>query len=181
LAARSSGTGVVIAPSARRQRSNHSQQPYYPLARVPEFWEWLVHVASAGHLKVPLEMTEEIRAGDDDLAEWLSEKDHLDALKLGEEADVALVQRVITQGYAPDLDDTEIVRLGSDPFLIAYALSDIANRSVVTTEVSQPSKQRANRHIPDVCRSIGVVCMNSFELVRGLNFSTSWRSASRVW
>jgi hypothetical protein len=150
---------------------------YYPLARVPEFWEWLVHVASAGHLKVPLEMTEEIKAGDDDLAAWLSDNGHLAALKLGEDADVALVQRVIAEGYAPDLDDTEILRLGNDPFLIAYALGDTANRCVVTTEVSKPSKQRANRHIPDVCRGLGVICINSFQLVRDLNFSTSWQSS----
>lgn len=152
---------------------------YYPLARIPEFWEWLVHIASDGQLKVPLEVIEEIKAGNDDLAEWLSDDGRLDALILGEEADVALVQRVIAKGYASDLTDTETPRLGNDPFLIAYALSDIANRCVVTTEVSKPSKQRANRHLPDVCRDFGVVCMNTFELVRALNFSTSWRSASR--
>jgi len=146
---------------------------------VPEFWEWLVHVALAGHLKLPLEIMDEIRAGNDNLAKWLSNADHLGPLSLGEESDIALVQRVITKGYAPDLDDTEIERLGNAPFLIAYALTDVANRCVVTTEVSKPRKQRANRHLPDVCREFGVLSMDTFELVRDLNFSTSWRSASQ--
>lgn len=53
---------------------------YYPLDRVPEFWEWLVHHAAAGKVKMPIEMVEEIREGTDDLAAWLSDHDHLDAL-----------------------------------------------------------------------------------------------------
>jgi hypothetical protein len=51
-----------------------ANKQYYPLARVPEFWDWLDHLASAGYLKVPLEMTEEIRAGDDDLAAWFNDR-----------------------------------------------------------------------------------------------------------
>lgn len=149
---------------------------YYPLGRVPEFWDWLVQLSSDGRIKLPFEMTEEIRTGGDELAEWLSDDIRLRALTLDEEADIALVQHVITRGYASDLDDTEIPRLGNDPFLIAYALKDIAIRCVVTTEVSKPTKQRAHRHIPDVCRDSGIKCMNTFELVKALNFSTSWRS-----
>lgn len=51
--------------------------------------------------------------------------------------------------YAPDLNDSEIEEIGQEPFLI-YALDDVANFTVVTKEVSAPSKQRANRRVPDV-------------------------------
>jgi hypothetical protein len=149
---------------------------YYPLERVPEFWEWLVHHATAGQIKMPLEMVEEIREGTDDLADWLSDRDHLDALRFDEEADVALVQRVINNGYAPDLNDQEVEIIGRDPFLIAYALQAPADRCVVTTEISKPKRVRANRHLPDVCKQIGVDCIDSFGLVKALNFSTSWRT-----
>jgi hypothetical protein len=71
---------------------------YYPLIRVPEFWEWLVYQGAEGKLKMPLEMVEEIREGTDDLADLLAERDHLEALCLDEEADVALVRRVINEG-----------------------------------------------------------------------------------
>ncbi len=152
-----------------------ANRQYYPLDRVPEFWEWLVHMGAAGLLKMPREMVEEIREGNDDLAKWLSEE-QLDALLLDEEADIALVRVVTERGYADDLDDTETPRLGNDPFLIAYALRDPVNRCVVTTEVSKPTRQRANRHIPDVCMTLGVRCIHSFEMVRSLDFSTSWRS-----
>lgn len=149
---------------------------YYPLDRVPEFWEWLVHHAAAGKVKMPIEMVEEIREGTDDLAAWLSDHDHLDALCLNEEADVALVQRVINEGYAPDLNDHEVEIVGRDPFLISYALQALDGRCVVTTEVSKPSRQRANRHLPDVCSQLQVSWMDSFGLVKALDFSTSWRT-----
>lgn len=148
---------------------------YYPLDRVPEFWDWLLHVAAAGQVKMPQEIVDEIKSGNDGLADWLSDREHLDAMRLEEEVNVAALRRVIDLGYAPDLDDTEVVRLGNDPFLISYALADTANRTVVTTEVTKPTKQRANRHVPDVCRSLGVTSINSFELVRTLDFTTSWR------
>lgn len=129
---------------------------YYPLARVPEFWEWLVQMGIDGQVKMPIEMVEEIRAGNDDLSGWLSDHDHLEALRLDEEADVALVRRVIDEGYASDLTDQEVEIMGRDPFLISYALRDPSARCVVTTEVSRPKRMRANRHIPDVCDHLGI-------------------------
>lgn len=153
-----------------------ASRTYYQLSRVPEFWDWLLHMGEAGHVKVVQEIAEEIINGTDELSDWLSEDDHLAALCLDEEVDIALVQRVIVTGYASDLTDTEIEAVGRDPFLIAYALRDARNRCVVTGEVSRPSRHRQNRHVPDVCRSVGVTCMNSFDLVRTLDFSTSWRA-----
>lgn len=148
---------------------------YYPLQRVPEFWDWLVHNGAAAQIKMPLEMTEEVTDGTDDLAEWLSNKDNLHALLLDEDTDIGLVQRVVDEGYAPDLSDVEIEKIGRDPFLIAAALRSPADRVVVTTEVPKPAAQRANRKIPDICDSFGIRWMDSFGLIRALNFSTSWR------
>jgi hypothetical protein len=165
---------MLYLPDANVLITAHNQ--YYPLSRVPEFWDWLLHMGQIGRLRIPDEIIEEIAGGTDELASWLSDAEHLSALRLDEEVEAVFVQRVIEQGYAPDLDDNEILRLGCDPFLIAYALRDVATRCVVTTEVSKPSKQRANRHVPDVCRSLGIRWMDSFELVRTLDFSTGWRS-----
>jgi hypothetical protein len=151
---------------------------YYPLERVPEFWEWLVHHGTDGQIKMPVEMVEEIRDGTDNLADWLSDRDHLAALLLDEEADVALVQRVINEGYAPDLTDQEVEIIGRDPFLIAYALQALDSRCIVTTEVSKPRRLRAHRHLPDVCMQMQVTWMDTFGLLRALNFSTSWRAQS---
>ena len=114
-----------------------------------------------------------IAGRDDDLTRWL--KGHRDALLLDENVDEALVARVTESGYAPNLSDEEVERVGRDPFLIAHALRVPAQRTVVTTEVSKPTKRRANRHIPDVCRDLGVRCCNTFEFIKALDFTTGWR------
>lgn len=153
-----------------------ANRDYYPTDRVPEFWDWLVHQGQAGSVKMPIEIYEEIREGNDQLALWAKEDGVETALLLDEPADPALVSQITEQGYAPDLTDDEIVKIGRDPFLISYALADTGNRTIVTTEVSKPRRDRANRHIPDVCETFGIRCRNTFEFVRELNFTTGWRS-----
>ena len=151
-----------------------ANRDYYPLTRVPEFWEWLLHQAALERIAVPLEISEELTEGSDVLSEWI--RDHRQALVLQESVREELVAEVTSLGYADNLDDEEIEKLGRDPFLIAYALADRAGRCVVTTEASRPARDRANRHIPDVCLSLGVRCRNTFQLLRELNFSTRWKA-----
>ena len=95
-----------------------------------------------------------------------------------ENADVSIVSHVIDNGYAPDLTDIEIEKIGRDPFLVAYGLVSKNDRCVVTTEVSKPSTQRANRRIPDVCTQLGIQSCNTFAFVRTLNFATNWKKVS---
>lgn len=153
-----------------------ANRDYYSLERVPEFWEWLENGGVNGHVKIPLEVYEEISDGKDELADWSKQVQIKAALLLQEEVEVSLVSNATDQGYASDLTDDEVVKIGRDPFLIAYALRDAESRCVVTTEVSKPSRSRANRHLPDVCHDLGVNCYNTFEFVRALNFSTNWNS-----
>lgn len=152
-----------------------ANRDYYAIDRVPEFWAWLVHQGSIGAVKIPIEVYEEIKDGDDALARWAKDGATEAALLLNEAADPAVVAIVTSEGYADDLKDDEIVKVGRDPFLISYAMVDPTNRTVVTTEVSKPTRQRANRHIPDVCESFELRCRNTFEFVRELNFSTTWQ------
>ena len=153
-----------------------ANRDYYPIERVPEFWTWLLAVGENGNVKVPLEMYEEISDGSDTLATWAKQDSTKTALLLEEEADVSLVSYVTDQGYASDLTDDEVEKIGRDPFMIAYALRDRTRRRIVTTEVSKPKRQRANRHLPDVCNGLGVRWCNTFEFVRSLDFSTRWNS-----
>ena len=151
-----------------------ANRDYYPVKRVPEFWEWLADAGVKGLVKIPLEVYEEIKDGQDDLAKWARDHDIRSELLLEEEADVSLVSRVTDEGYASDLTDDEIEKIGRDPFLIAYAFAEPADRCVVTTEVSKPNRRRANRHLPDVCNDLGAKWCNTFELIRALDFSTGW-------
>jgi hypothetical protein len=92
---------------------------------------------------------------------------------LDQKINPALLNEVLAKGYAPDLDDGEIEEIGNDPFLIGYALVNPTEITVVTKEVSKPSKQRANRKVPDVCREFGIRAINDFELYRELSFKIS--------
>ena len=37
-----------------------ANRDYYPIERVPEFWDWLVEMGELGRVKIPLEIYEEI-------------------------------------------------------------------------------------------------------------------------
>lgn len=150
---------------------------YYEVDRVPEFWEWLVHHGEAGNIKIPIENWEEVSEGPDKdhpFYKWRKDKASKDALVIDEDVDAGLMQRIMDEGYGENLTDDELATIAKDPFLVAYSLNG-EERCVVTTEVSAPSKQRQNRKLPDVCRTFGVTPYNTFDLVRLLNFSTSWK------
>ena len=156
-----------------------ANRDYYPIERVPEFWDWLVEMGELGRVKIPLEIYEEIvlppppPSRPDVLVNWLT--NHRDALLLEEQVRVDLVAHVTEQGYAGDLTDDEIEKIGRDPFLIAYALADVQNRCVVTNERPRPGRTRANRHLPDVSREFKVLPKNTFDMIKELDFRTDWR------
>jgi len=143
---------------------------------VPEFWDWLEFHGNSNNIKIPQEVYEEFSGGSDELATWAADASVESALLLAEDVVPSNVTIATTFGYAPDLNDVDLVKLGRDPFLIAYALADLGNRTVVTTEKSKPKQQRANRKIPDVCRTLAVPCIGTFELTTALNFATNWSS-----
>ncbi len=154
-----------------------ARDSYYAFDTVPQFSPWLRHQGEAGNIKIPLEIFEEMKLGNtenDPLYHWLKQTEIEQALLLDEEVDIALVQHVITNGYATDLTDGEVEEIGRDPFLIAYALAQPPDRCVVTVEGSKPSKKRQNRHIPDVCASLGLQCIGPFACYRALGFHTGW-------
>jgi hypothetical protein len=127
-----------------------------------------------------LEIYEEIKDGGTDeqkdlLFAWIADHSNKTALLLQEEVNQDHVTSCILQGYAADLTDQELLQIGRDPFLIAYAMATPLDRCVVTNEVSSPKKLRQNRRVPDVCSMMGVDCYNTFQMTRALGFKTGWK------
>jgi hypothetical protein len=147
-----------------------ANRDYYPMDRVPPVWDWLLTQAVIGTVAMPVEIYEEVTDGRDAVATWLRNPEVKSALVLPEDSDVSVVRHVLIQGYAPDLNDDEVERVGRDPFLIAAAHCDPINRKVVTTEGSRPARIRANRHVPDVCNTLGINHCNTFQMLRDLDF-----------
>jgi len=151
-----------------------ANRDYYPLSRVPEFWEWLLDLGERGVIKIPQEIYEEITSGNDDLVIWIKQPDVKAALLLDAEVDIDQLRLVLKEGYADDLTDVEVEKIGMDPFLVAYAIT--AGTKVISSEVSASSKKRANRRVPDVCRHFDVTSLNTFQFIREQNFTTSWNN-----
>lgn len=147
-----------------------ANRQYYPIERVPAFWEWLLKQGVAGNVKIVEEVLDEFVGGNDALADWAKQQMVKEALLFPESVDISLLRRVMNDGYAPDLTDDEVEQLGRDPFLIAHALKSPRDRVVVTLEASKPSRRRANRHVPDVCQAVGVQCVDTFEMTSALDF-----------
>ena len=153
-----------------------ADRDFYSIERVPEFWEWLQHHGELGNVKLCIEIYEELTEGRGALSEWLKRDEVKRALLLDEESDPVVVNQVVSEGYASDLTDIEVLDIGRDPFLIAHAMTDPGNRCVVTTETSAPTKTRQNRKIPDVCRDFNVQSSNGFSFFKALDFRTNWRA-----
>ena len=152
-----------------------ANRDYYPLDRVPQFWDWLAAMGRLGRVKVPVEIYEEIvlpRPHKQDLlVDWLTT--NKDTLVLPCQVVPHLVATVTDLSYAQDLTDDEIEKIGRDPFLVAYAVGRTSERCIVTTEHSKPSRKRANRKLPDVCGDFNIRCIDTFRMTRELNFRTN--------
>ncbi len=148
-----------------------AHRDYYPIDRLPAFWVWLLEKGRRGEIRIPVEIWDEIKYGNDYLAQWCKAGNHQEIMLLEENANQTKVSYVVEQGYANDLTEDEIEKVGRDPFLISYALPAKDNKTqFVTTEVSKPNKTRANRHIPDVCTTLGIKTLNTFDLIKRLDF-----------
>ena len=147
-----------------------AHEDYYGLQQVPQFWQWLSGMAEAGQIKMPLEINDEIAVANGPLPDWICDAAIKKALILDEEVHQDLFDQVLSC-YGANLSDSDLEKIGRDPFLIAYALT-APDRIVVTKEVSKRSRQGSNRHIPDVCDDLGVQWMPDFQCFRALGFTT---------
>jgi hypothetical protein len=156
-----------------------ARDQHYGFRIVPEFWEWLLHCAEAGTVKVPWEVLGEVtggadQRGKDPLLNWASDRANRDKLDLGE-AKLENVAHVLTVGYSPTLTPEQIALKEGDAFVLAHALADPQNRCVVSNEVSAPGKAPWNRRLPDAAKVLGVRCINTVQFVREAGFCTMWK------
>lgn len=150
-----------------------AHEDYYPIDRIPQFWDWIQNEADQGRVKLPFEIHGELSVYEGALKQWVTNPTTSQKLILNAQVDPYKLNHVLDNGYAPDLAASELEKIGRDPFLVAYALESQPDFTVVTKEVSKPSKQRANRKVPDVCTSIGVRCISDFQFFRERNFTTA--------
>lgn len=146
---------------------------YYPLDRIPQFWEWLIEMGDADKIKIPREIHDEISERDNPLGDWARDGYTKQALLLEEDPDPALLQHVVRHEYDGDnqaFTDSELDKIGRDAFIVSYGLMD-NSRIIVTKEVSAPKKRMGNRKIPDACNRCGVNWCTDWDMYRVLDFN----------
>ena len=111
-------------------------------------------MAELGEVKVPEEMFEEVvvprPTSPDALVDWSTANREL--LVLDESVVVELVDRVTREGYADDLTDDELVKVGREPFLIAYATCRYPPKVLSSNHRGIQTKQQAGK--PSLARRV---------------------------
>lgn len=129
----------------------------------PGYWEWLEQQNGVGCVRSVDAVLEELKGGQDALAEW--SKAHDGMFLAPDEAVVDAVRELVT--WAGDNDqysDSAVRDFASDAdcFLVAHAKAH--DLTVVTMET--PSKRQNIVKIPDVCSAFDVKWIGPLELHR---------------
>ncbi|MBI4568644.1 MAG: DUF4411 family protein [Planctomycetes bacterium] len=119
-------------------------------------WERIEQLVSSGRMLVSEEVIRDLRRKDDELLKWA--KAHAEMHVAIDEDTQERVRNIVNR--FPSLVDVSRQRGQSDPCVIA--LAQTRNLVVVTTEDSKPSKPR----IPDVCKMLGIDCIDPMKLFR---------------
>ncbi len=158
---------IIITPS----------KAYYPIDRFQLYWEWLVFHAHSHHIKLisstydeAIPPTRTPTPRDKILIEWLKEnkKDLILDINAEQSKAIQLNYSEVLSKYGDNLTEQEIIEIGADYILISTA--QIIGAVVVTKEISKPKTQRENRKIPDICKELGIECINDFELLERLDY-----------
>ena len=145
-----------------------AKNTYYGLDLVPAFWSWIEQQAAAGALGSTDLVFEELKAGNDDLAEWVKTREdlifHLNSSSSEVAAHVgSLGAWALSVGYQQHV--IEDFMSCADPFLVGVAAS---SGLVVVTQETPAGSKRKKIKIPDPCSHLGVSYENTFETMRAL-------------
>ena len=145
-----------------------AKNTYYGLDLVPAFWAWLDARAAGGELASTDMIYEELRAGGDDLADWVKERKEVMFHVESASATVANHVDVLARWAAQEGYKQHVIAEFldcADPFLIGAAAS--SGCTVVTLETSAGGKRKKVK-IPDACSRLNVPYENTFEMMRAL-------------
>ncbi len=138
---------------------------YYQMSICPGYWDWVLQAHQAGQVASIHSVRDELRRGNDELAQWA--KDH--APLFLDESDEAtqltfaqVAQHVASTAQSNEAGAMDEFLSGADPWLIAKAIT--MNATVVTHEQLNLAARRKFL-IPNVCRHFGVPWVDTFEVL----------------
>ena len=141
---------------------------YYQMSICPGYWDWVLQAHQAGEVASIHSVRDELRRGNDELAQWAKDQaplflDESDQATQAAFADVAQhVANAAPQMKAGAMDE---FLSGADPWLIAKAIT--MNATVVTHEQLNLVTRRKFL-IPNVCQHFGVPWVDTFQVLGAL-------------
>ena len=141
-----------------------AKNEYYGFDICPGYWDWLERENAAGNIFSIDRIADELKQGNDPLAEWASARGKNFFLPLDNPA-VQAMRQVSSWVQSADYQDhaKRAFLSSADPFLVAYGLAH--GHTVVTHEVHVEGERRKVK-IPLVCRALQVPCLRTFEMLR---------------
>lgn len=136
---------------------------HYGFDICPAFWDWIIERNSVGVVFSIEKVGDELKDGDDELAEWAKARERGLFLRPNEAslpAFGAVTAWTTTRTYTSAAVST-FLQL-ADYYLVVQALA--GGHTVVTHEVPSASKRKVK--IPDACIGLGVKCVTPYEMLR---------------
>lgn len=143
-----------------------AKNQYYGFDICPAYWEWLDVQFSNGHMASIDFIARELKAGNDELVDWVKERPEHFIDNDDEETQGVFGQIV---GYVMEGDFNSKNRddflAGADPWIIAKAKT---MGSVIVTHEARVVPGTKKVKIPNLCREFGIECITTFEFLRRL-------------
>lgn len=144
----------------------------YPLDVALSFWSKVKQIAGMGKIISIDKVKNEIYNNDDALTYWC--KNNLPEGFFKDTKSVLDAYRQIVNWvdkkrdhYNPNAINEFLSADEADSWLVAFALTDVTNRVIVTYERSEPNS-KSKIKIPDVCNPVGVQYVNTIDMFRQL-------------
>jgi hypothetical protein len=141
-----------------------AKQRYYAFDFHPGFWDWLLQANADGTVYSIEKVAAEMRARQDDLTNWVDQRD--DTFFLAPDAPVGQSLTVVAQwaNTCGQYDQSAIAAFlaAADYYLVAHAH---AHQHIVVTHETR-EQRRTRIKIPNACDALNVQCMTPFEMFR---------------
>lgn len=136
---------------------------YYGFDFCPAFWDWLIRENESQVVFSIDRIRDEIKAGDDELVDWVNERGAEFFLKPDGGMMLAL-GAVSSWAESQDYEQGAVSTFleAADLYLVAHALAH--GHTVVTHELFSDSKKRIK--IPNACIPLGIKCVSTWEMLR---------------
>lgn len=146
---------------------------YYSFDIAPSFWRFLIDKAKANKIISVDRVYTELTRGKDKLAEWIEKEFNFAFIETKNNSEILIKYAELmnwtnsqTQYLQSAKDEFAQVE-NADPWIIATAM--VNNLIIVTHEVLD-STIKKKIPIPNVCKDFNIDSINTFKLLRELNF-----------